>query len=107
MRLKRKQILYIIVLSFITCTVTSGLTQELTTESLNNTFPSRTDQVFRIGFLTADVEPLLDHSLIQRLEHFIEQDQSIINDLRSEGKQSIAVIPVDGLFAFSSEVIND
>jgi ABC-type phosphate/phosphonate transport system substrate-binding protein len=54
------------------------------------------DRLFRIGFLKADVEPLLDESLFQNLKRHFEKDNDLMNELSADGFKGIAVIPVDG-----------
>ncbi len=54
------------------------------------------DDTFRIGFLKADVEPLLNESLFQRYGAFLEHNPELMHELKKAGKEKIAVLPTDG-----------
>ncbi|MCX7766377.1 MAG: phosphate/phosphite/phosphonate ABC transporter substrate-binding protein, partial [Candidatus Sumerlaeia bacterium] len=54
------------------------------------------NSLFRVGFLKADMEPLLDEVLFHRMKKYLEQQNSVKESLNESGLTSIVVLPVDG-----------
>lgn len=69
--------------------------QELSTTTLQTNLINP-PTVFRIGFLKADVEPLLDQAFFERLKKSLETDKELMAELNQANFSGIAVIPADG-----------
>ncbi|MCD6385122.1 hypothetical protein J7M23_05020, partial [Candidatus Sumerlaeota bacterium] len=69
--------------------------QEFSTTTLQSDL-SNPPRLFRIGFLKADIEPLLDQAFFERLKSSLEKDKALMNELRRANLSGIAVIPADG-----------
>ncbi len=82
----------LIVTLFFTLALTKTNNEATTASAVIQGKPS----LFRVGFLKADMEPLLDEVLFQRLKKYLEQQNFLKEILIESGFRSIVILPVDG-----------
>ncbi len=81
---------------FFAVTPLSMLSAQTTSPATLDVVPGEEKNIFRIGFLEADTEPLLGESVFRRLGRHLEQVPDVQEALHAHNFSGIAVIPVDG-----------